>query len=352
MTFGLPWALALLVLIPPLWWWGGRRRARAALTYSSLGLVDPLRRTLRQRLAWLPSALLALAAATLIVALARPRFGIGEVRITANGIALMMVVDRSASMKLPISMAGVEVQRIDAVKQVFTEFVVGNGSDLQGRPEDLIGLVSFARYADTVCPLVRIHDTLVKLVQSIDLAESQYEGGTAIGDGLALAATRLKQAEEDLAKREKNPADPEFTIKSKAIVLLTDGDENAGEMNALDAADLAREWGIKIYVIGIGDERGGVIDTAMGRVRIQRGGGFDESRMKAIAQRTGGEYWRAGDAESLRRIYARIDELEKTEIKSKEYTSYREAFMPWAIAGAGMIAASLALSSTLLRRSP
>jgi Ca-activated chloride channel family protein len=352
MTFGTPWALALIVLVPLLVWWSGRRRARAVVVYSSLGLVVPLGRTWRQRLRWLPVAMLALGMIALIIALARPRYGVGEVRTTANGSALLMVVDRSASMGLPFEFQGQMGRRIDAVKVVFKEFIEGNGRDLAGRPEDLIGLVAFARFADTICPLVRIHETLVQLVEKMELADQRWEGGTAIGDGLALGATRLKKAEEDLLAREKNPQDPEFTIKSKAIVLLTDGDENVGDVDARSASEMCEEWGIKIYAIGIGDDRGGFIETPAGRLAVPRGGGFDEQLMKDITTKTGGRYWRADTGEALRRIYAEIDALEKTEIKSKEFTSYRESFAPWAAAGAGLLAASMFLSATIFRRSP
>lgn len=352
MTFGAPWVLALLLLVPLLARWHARRRGRAVVVFSSLGLVEPLPISLRQRLAWVPAAALMLAMAAIIVALARPRFGIGEVRTSANGVAMVVVLDRSASMGLPFAFAGRDSTRLDAVKAVFNEFVVGNGRDLPGRPEDLIGLVAFARFADTVCPLVRVHETLVKLVEKMEMADQRWEGGTAIGDGLALGATRLRQAEADLLAREKNPQDPDFTIKSKALVLLTDGDENVGEMSARQAAELCKEWGIKIYAIGIGDERGGLIDTPMGRVAVPRGGGFDERLMQDITSSTGGRYWRAASGDALREVYAQIDALERTQIKSKEFTSYREAFVPWAAAGAALLAVSITLSGSLLRRSP
>jgi Ca-activated chloride channel homolog len=352
LSFQLPWALALLALLPPLMWWTSRPRRRPVIVFSSVQLVEPLPATWRTRLRWLPAALVWMSLACLIVAVARPRLGIGEVRTTATGVAMMMVVDRSLSMALPIEMDGVEVTRIDAVKRVFQQFVEGDGRDLKGRTQDLIGLVTFARYADTVCPLVRIHSTLLRLVQGIELADQRIEGGTAIGDGLALGAARLKQAEEDLRKGERNPQDPEFTIKSKVIVLLTDGDENSGEMRARQAAELCREWGIKIYAIGIGDERGGVLDTPAGRVIVPPSGGFDEGLMREITSSTGGRYWRATDAAALREAYEAIDKLETTEIKSREFTSYTETFMPLATASALGLALAMLLSSSVLRRSP
>lgn len=352
MTFASPYLLLLLLGVPMLAWWSSRGRARPAITYSSIALVECLRPSLRRRLAWLPGFLTFLGSCALIIALARPQTGIGQVRTTARGVALTMVVDRSKSMELALAFAGRSMRRIDVVKQVFKEFILGNGSDLKGRPEDLIGLVTFARFPETVCPLVRIHDTLVKLVDAVDLAEDRWEGGTAIGDGLALAAARLKKAEEEIAQRNRAEKDPSFTLKSKAIVLLTDGDENVGEIAAADAAQLCREWGIKIYAIGIGDESGGVVRIGGIRQAIMPGTGFDEALMKSIAASTGGQYWRATDGEALRRAYAAIDELEKTEIESVEYTSYEERYAPFAMTAAAALTAAMLLNATVFRRNP
>ncbi len=352
MTFASPWLLLLLLFVPLLAWWGGRARARPAVVYSSVELMEGLRPTIRQRVRWLPGVMTMIGASALVVALARPQSGIGQVRTTAKGVAISIVLDRSASMQLPLRFAGQNMMRIDVVKRVFKEFALGNGKDLDGRSEDLIGLVTFARFPETVCPLVRIHGTLVKLVDSIELAQDRWEGGTAIGDGLSLAAARLKKAEEELTAQNKNEKNPDFQLKSKVIVLLTDGDENVGEVAAADAAQICREWGIKIYAIGIGDESGGVVRAGGTRVPIAPGGGFDEQLMKSITASTGGGYWRATDGESLRRAYGAIDELEKTEIESIEYTSYEEEYVPWAAAGGGLIALGALLGGTWLRRTP
>lgn len=350
--FASPWFLLLLLAVPVAAWWSARPRRRPAVLYSSTMLLEAVRPTWRVRFRRLPGALVAVGAALLIVGLARPRLGIGEVRTRASAVAIMIVVDRSASMQLPMRFAGKFVPRIDAAKQVFKDFVAGDGRELKGRREDLVGLVTFARFPETVCPLVRIHDTLLKLVDGITLAEDRWEGGTAIGDGLALAAARLKKAEEELAARNRRDPDPNFSIRSKVIVLLTDGDENVGETRAAQAAQLCREWGIRIYAVGIGDDSGGTVRVGGARVAIGRGGGFDEELLRSITRATDGAYWRATDGEALRRAASAIDELEKTIVESKEFTSYRERFMPWAAWGAGLVAAGLFLSSTVLRRSP
>lgn len=352
MTFASPWVLLLLVAVPLVAWWCGRAKRRPALVYSSVDLLSGLRPTARQRLAWIPGALSTLSAAALIIALARPQTGIGEVRTSAKGVAIAIVLDRSASMQLALNFAGARMTRIDVVKRVIREFVLGNERDLNGRPEDMIGLVTFGRFPETVCPLVRIHGTLVKLVDSIVLASEQWEGGTAIGDGLSLGAARLKQAADDLEAEKRKGGERDFTLKSKIIVLLTDGDENAGDTAAPDAARLCKEWGIKIYVIGIGDERGGVVVAGGQRTAVMPGAGFDEELMRNLATTTGGAYWRATTGESLREAYAKIDELEKTEIESTEFTNYEERYFSFAVAAGSLLGLAMLLKCTLLGRSP
>ena len=378
MRLAAPFALALFRLLPLLLW-AMRRRARPVMMFPGLAIVRPAGRTVRQRLAWLPSALRIAAVAALVIGVARPQTGLGEIRTTANGIAMVTVIDRSASMRETMPYQGETMSRIRAVKRVFKEFVEGDQKNLAGRPEDLIGLVTFARYADTVAPLTRSHEALSKLVDGILLAADRgNEAGTAIGEGLALAAARLKQAEEDIERLAREQAtegpalpkvgesgavepavseapEPEFTIKSKIIILMTDGDENTGAISAQQAADLAKQWGIKIYAIGIGSDDNGafLVNTPMGAMRVQgRGGGVNDQLLKDIARSTGGKYYAATDGESLKAIYADIDSLEKTEIKSTEYTSYSESFWLWAAAGGAALALELVLASTLLRRAP
>ncbi len=348
-----PYALLLILLVPVVVWWSMRSRARPSIRFSSSALLEPVPVTFRQRAGVLVAFLRFFGLAALVIALARPQTGLGEVRTTARGVAIMMVVDRSGSMGLPLDYGGAPLTRLEVVKRVFREFVAGNARDLKGRPEDLIGLVTFSRFPETVCPLVSVHDTLLSLMDAVQLATTRGEDGTAIGDGMALAAARLQNAEKELGERNRGEAQPAFTIKSKALILLTDGDENvADQMNASQAADLCAQWGIKVYAIGIGDEEGGLLRTPTGNIRIPRGGGFNERLMKSIAQKTGGRYWRAADGEALRRVYASIDELEKTEIISTEFTTYREEFVPWAIAGAVALALQMLLSATVLRRAP
>jgi Ca-activated chloride channel family protein len=355
-----PEALWLFLLIPLVGWAELRRGRRAPLRFSSAIPLAGLRPTLRQRLRHVPPALRIIALSLLIVALARPQQGFGETRVSAEGVAIMAVVDRSWSMNDAMSFGGQPVRRIDVVKRVFREFVEGNGEELEGRPYDLVGLVSFARWADTICPPVRDHEVLADLIDNIELANPYSQrrlAGTAIGEGLALAAARLEHIEDrydetgtlrdvpdDEAPDDENPPDePEqiedgFTIKSKIIVLLTDGDENMGEITAQQAAAFCEQLGIKIYAIGIGDRRGRY--------------GFRPDVLQSIAERTGGVFRVASDAESLREVYAEIDELEKTEIRSIEHTSYAERWQPWGGLGAAALLAQVLLGATFFRRAP
>ncbi|MFG0252043.1 MAG: VWA domain-containing protein [Phycisphaerales bacterium JB038] len=367
MHWAFPGALLLFLLLPAALLLALRPKRRAALLYSSLSLLGHAgpswRLLLRPLLLVLRLACLAL----LVVALARPQEVLSETQTRTEGIAIMAVIDRSSSMAERMEFEGALVNRLSVVKQVLAEFVLGNDAELRGRPGDLIGLVSFARYADTICPLVHAHDALVGLAKQTEIVQFRQEDGTAIGDALALAVARLqtlekrndKELQEAVTKTEEGEDSPlaadsadttNFQIKSKIIVLLTDGENNAGQRSPGQAAELARRLGMKIYTVGIGSPRGSSLFG--NRLPLGIGIGIDERMLKAIADHTGGAYFRADDGESLRKVYATIDELEKTEIESTEYVQYEEAFMPLAKAALLVLLAEILLSTTLLRRSP
>ncbi|MBL1216802.1 MAG: VWA domain-containing protein [Planctomycetes bacterium] len=353
--FASPYLLLLLLAVPLLLWWVRYRdrRRRPRMRYSSILRLHGVGPTWRTRLMWVPWALRGVAMAALIVALARPQTGIGEIRTTADGVAIMLVIDRSSSMNEP--MGGSDRRsRINVVKEVCGEFIAGNDEDLAGRTEDLMGAVTFGRFADTICPLVKIHDTLVQLVDELELAQpNSMEDGTAIGEGIALAAARLKDTENELRKRNEGVIDPEFEIKSKVIVLMTDGEENVNTIPAGRAATLCAEWGIKIYAIGIGsgqNER--IIRTPFGTQRLPSFGTFNERLLNEVATTTGGAYWTVEDADALAGVYETIDELEKTDIASREFTSYNEAFEKYAFAGAALLLLEMLLTHLILRRVP
>jgi len=327
--FHSPQFLWLLLLIPVLAWRRFRTsRSYDAVSFSSVEITDGLPRTMRQRLAWLPDALLLLAIGALIVALARPRDGRQRTVSQSEGIAIELVVDRSGSMQaLDFRIDGNRVDRLMAIKNVVSEFVLGSdslGSDsladssLGGRFNDLIGLATFAGYADAVTPPTLDHGFLVATLNQTQIVDQRSEDGTAIGDAIALATEKLNA----LDAREKQK------IKSKIIILLTDGESNAGSLEPLQAAELAETLGIKIYTIGVGTQGQApfpVQDQFSGRMVLRSMEvNIDEDTLKKIAELTDGKYFRATDTDSLASIYREIDELEKTEVESKQYVDYRE----------------------------
>ncbi len=320
--------------------------------FSSLKNAKAAGDSVRRRLALLPLALRVAAILLVIVALARPQMGREKVKDVTKGVAIEMVLDRSGSMGAEMEYGGGRLNRLEVVKRVFEEFVTGNGRELEGRPNDLIGMIAFARYADTMAPLTLGHGALVRFLGSVDLVKRRSEDGTAIGDALALAAARLKTAEEEIAKY-ADESGTEYDIKSKVIILLTDGQNNYGRRAPVEAAELAREWGIKVYTIGVGSGEGvTTVRTLLGSFKVPTGGGVDAKTLERIAEVTGGVFRIAEDEESLRSIYAEIDELEKSEIESVRYVDYREMFVPFAAAAMIALLLEAALASTIFRRIP
>lgn len=349
-----PWAFLLFVLLPILVWLRLRKRTSAAVWFSDLGRLESCPVSLRQRVRPLLFIARLVCIGCLIIALARPRQGTAVERTSTEGVAMMVVVDRSGSMGEPMNYRGRQLNRLETVKQVVADFIQGDGKDYKGRLGDLVGLVIYARYADTLCPLVRGNSIITDFLVQTQLADPRAgEDGTAIGDGIALAAARLKKAEQQIQedwkklKAARPQEDPDFTIKSKVIILLTDGHNNAGQYHPLEAAKRAAEWGIKIYTIGIGSPR-----SAGRGIFAMMDTGPDERLLRAIAEAGGGFYARADDADQLRKIYKKIDELEKTEVKSIEYVSYAEQFGPWAMAALAALGFEIIAGATVFRKSP
>lgn len=348
--FAHPWVLLLIVLIPFLWWRARRGGRSGSILFSDCTLVSSAAFGARTAMRWLPDVLRALALILLIVALARPQEGVEQVRESSEGVAMMMVVDRSSSMGIEMRRAGGSASRLSVVKEVFRQFVVGDG-ELSGRPHDLIGLVSFARYADTLCPLTLSHDALVQFVDYLEVVNNEAEDGTAIGDALALAAARLHTAEKTLT--DQGSSAPPYAIRGKVIVLLTDGQNNAGSRSPFEAAELAKEWGITVHAIGVGGAQGFVRQQGvLGGFLVAAGGGVDKTTLKGIASRTGGIFRIAEDAESLRDVYEEIDALEKTRFEATRFIDYRERFPVAALAALALLALECMLRATILRVVP
>ncbi|MFK7898135.1 MAG: VWA domain-containing protein [Myxococcota bacterium] len=336
--FSHPWFLLAALLAPFVFL--RARRLPASVTYSSLSLVESERRSLRERLVWLPPALFALATCALAFALAGPRTGDSISEVKREGIAIAMVVDRSGSMEARDFVRGdTSTSRLDVVKRIFREFVSGGGALGAGRPDDLIGLVTFARYADGLCPLTLDHGNLVAILDDIETPVDQNEDGTAVGEGLGLAVERLRREE----------------TASKIVILLTDGVNNSGDIEPLQAADLAAEFGIKVYTIGAGYT--GLapypVRRADGRMTLQRVPvEIDEATLQQIAERSGGRYFHATDEEGLREVIEEIARLERSEVSEVRYLEYEYHFAPAVAAGLSLMFIGVLLSSTWLRRLP
>lgn len=302
-----PWWLLLLLALPLLAWRHHRRQTLGALTYSHL--PRGAGRTAGSWRLHLPFYARLLALACLVAALARPQLGYAWEESLTEGIDLQIVLDISGSM-------GAEdfqpKNRLHVAKQVVTDFV-------QGRPGDRIGMTVFAGSAMTRAPLTTDRQMLRLLIDSIEL--NTLPDGTAIGVALANAAARLKDS----------PA------KTRIILLVTDGVNNAGEIDPVSAAAVCDGLGIKVYTIGVGAATGVAPvpfpqrDPVTGRQYVRRvmmRVPVDEELMRQIARRTGGQFYKATDAAGLRQIFAEIDRLEKTPLQVKRYVRYREAFAP------------------------
>jgi len=358
-----PWVLLLFLVLPIMAFMCLRKKRTAAIKFPSL--MDMKNCHLSARIRFRPLLLIArlICIGLLIVALARPRKGTVLSEISTKGVAIEVVADRSGSMQTEMDYYGQKLNRLEVVKKVLSDFIEGNKKGLAGRSNDLVGLVTFARYADTICPLVLSHNVLLEFLNNTELVRLRSEDGTAIGDAIALAAARLKKAEDELQQRraqliqagENNLSkqDSGFEIKSKVIILLTDGINNAGEHNPLQAAELARDWDIKIYTIGIGSTQAyTTIQTPLGTYKMPTGQNLDERLLKAIAEKTGGFYGRADSAKTLEKIVEKIDELEKTEVKSIQYTQYAELFGPWTLAALLILVSEILASCTIFRKIP
>lgn len=330
--------------------WQWRRRQRNALPFSSLQAVKAAGRTWRQRLVLLPPVLQVLTLTCLIVALARPQKDTVESKQVKEGIAIELLMDVSSSMDMSTAFGRSET-RLKAAKQVMEDFVAGDGEELPGRPDDLIGIVTFARYADTICPLTMSRDAVVHMTREIEVQNRPNEDGTAYGDATALAAAHLKMFEERQAAGRGNSSMPD--IKSKIIVLLTDGENNCGKHLPLQAAGMARQWGIRVYTISFGDKpQVRQVETSNGRMAVPDEMSATEKVLRQMADSTGGIFRRAADMDSLRAVYAEIDRLEKTELKPLAYKRKQEAFGLFLLVALACLCADVWIRSLMIRMVP
>jgi Ca-activated chloride channel family protein len=326
--FAYPWCLLALTVIPLLVSFRIRRRGREpALRFPELSPLSALTPSLWARIAWLPFALRMLAIALLVIALARPQRGAAGEEIVAEGVDIMLVIDVSSSMLAEDFRPN---NRLHVAKEVVADFI-------QRRDNDRLGMVVFARHALTKTPLTLDHDIL--LTQLEDVAIGIVPDGTAIGNAIASGVNRIKDSD----------------AKSKLMILLTDGENTAGEIDPLTAARLAKTFGVKIYTVGVG--RGGLVpypfrDPLYGVVYQNVEIPIDEETLTKIADATGARFFRARDAQSLKAVYEEIDTLERTEIEQVQYVRYTELAPRFMTAALLFLLLEVALSRTRLRRFP
>lgn len=312
-----PWALAALLALLPLLalWWRASRRPPAIL-YSDLELPGPLPSTWRIRLRHLPRILRVAFFILAAIALARPQYGVRSEEVTTHGVDIVIVLDRSGSMRA----LDLTPDRLTVAKRTIKNFV-------DGRPHDRLGLVPFAGEAYTACPLTLDHTALLELLDAVDFA-TRDEDGTAIGLGLAAAVGRLDASD----------------AKSRVIILVTDGVNNTGAIAPLTAAELARDKGMRVYTIGIGTHGSArlPVQGPSGRWRvIPVPVEIDEGTLRQIAKMTGGQYFRADENGKIEEIFSTIDGLERSEIKSRLHVAWTDRFEGWLIAAGLLLLAEI-----------
>ncbi|HBC28206.1 MAG TPA: aerotolerance regulator BatA [Prevotellaceae bacterium] len=332
MTFANSEYLFLLLLLAPYtaWYLLCHLRQAPSVSVSTTAPFIHMHKSFRQRLVHLPFLCRLVCLATAIVALARPQTSDDWSTRHIEGIDIMLCMDVSTSMLAE----DLKPNRIEAAKQVAVEFI-------NGRPDDNIGLTLFAGEAYTQCPMTVDHAVLLNLLNGMraDMAErGLIADGTAIGMGIANAVTRLKDSK----------------AKSKVIILLTDGTNNCGQISPGTAADIARSFGIRVYTIGVGSNGSAPYpfrvagQTMYQNIPVE----IDTKTLKAIAARTDGEFYRAGNTGKLREVYRQIDRLEKTKMDVRKYSRRYEAFFPFLLVSVLALILEMVLRDTLLRRIP
>lgn len=346
MNFANPWFLLLALPLAFAAWRLLRRGRKAGIRFSAVGRLPANAAGWRAKVAAASPFLLLVGLALLVVAVARPRSPLARESKSVDAIAIAMTVDVSGSMDAldltpPGERPSRETTRLAVVKKLFAEFV-------SKRPDDLIGLVTFGGYAATRSPLTADHEALLNVLKGVQIpsvaldtegrAISREEQMTAIGDGLATALARLKDAKP----------------KSKIVILLSDGVSNTGAVEPDEAASAAEKMGVKVYAIGVGTKarRTPIIGRDFfGRETVQYADmTFDEKQLKSIAKKTGGTYFPVNDRKSLQAALDEIDKLETTELEAMAYDRWKEHFVAFLLAGALLVFAAVSLSMAATRR--
>ena len=327
MVFDNPWCLLLLLLLIPaiVWYILKHKTAQASMNVSSTEAFDKMPQSYKVYLRHVAFAMRMLAIAAIIVVLARPMSTDSWQKSSTEGVDVMVALDISGSMLS----RDFSPNRLEAAKAVAAQFIAG-------REYDNIGLVVFAGEGFTMCPMTTDHTVLLNLMKDVDCG--MLVDGTAVGDGLATAVNRIKDG----------PA------KSKTIILLTDGTNNAGIVDPITAAEIARSYGIRIYTIGVGTKgmAPSPVMTPYG-IRYQNMPvEIDEDKLRQIASIGDGQYFRATDENVLKSVFAEIDQMEKTKLSVQQFSRREEAYVPWAILAMLLLGVEILLRYTLLRNVP
>ena len=327
MVFANPLYLFLLLLLIPVivWYILKQKNAQASLQVSTTQAFDKMPKSYKVYLRHVRFALRILVITCLIIVLARPQSTDNWQNSSTEGVDIVLALDISGSMMA----RDFKPDRVEAAKDVAAQFV-------SGRENDNIGLVIFAGESFTMCPMTTDHAVLLNLMKDVHCG--MVDDGTAIGDGLATAINRIKDG----------PA------KSKTIILLTDGTNNAGDIAPLTAAQIAKSLGIRVYTIGVGSK--GLapypVQTPYGITYQNMPVEIDESALQQIAATADGKYFRATNKNVMKNIFEEIDKMEKTKLTVKEYSRKEEDFMPWAILALVLLGMEIVLRNTLLRNIP
>ena len=331
MRFESPWWLLGLLLLPLIAWMRRRWAREATFVYSSVGLVKGITSLSRSRAGTVLRGMRWASMALVFVALARPQSGEGKAPVRASGVDIAVAVDLSGSMLAEdFELNGERVNRIAIAKDVLRSFV-------EQRPSDRFGLVVLAGRAYIAAPPTLDHDFLLRNLTRLDTLNEQ---GTAIGSALSTAVNRLR----------------DLPSKSRIVVLMTDGQNNSGNIPPLTAADAAKALGVKVYTIGVGTR--GTAPTPVGydpfgrKVYRQVPVDIDEDTLTQIAERTGGKYYRADTTKTLRSIYAEIDRLEKTEMETQKFASWEELMGYAAVPALVLLILEMLLANTVWRKLP
>lgn len=332
--FGAPYFLILLLMLPGALFFRARRDKRGGgfqINVSSLSFVKECPRSLSLKLYPVVSSLKYIALAFMIVALARPQWGTKRVNITTKGINIVLALDLSGSMAaLDFKLKGKVVTRLDAVKNVVKKFIMK-------RSGDRIGMVVFGSEAFTQVPLTRDYNAILFILDRLKIGAAGPN--TAIGDAIGISVKRLS----------------DIKSKSNVIILLTDGKSNSGEIPPSAAAEIAAKKGIKIYTIGVGSRGRApflVHDPVFGNRYVYEKVDIDDTILKKIAKETHAAFFAATDTESLGKIYAMIDRLEKTKVKVKAWATYNDLYPWFLIPGFILLGLFIVFSNTRFLRVP